>query len=612
MVQTFSKLTWFPGGVPPALAAALRTLSGEYPLTENPDGIPVHFRSGNELVVEHDSAGWTITFDTQSAALKGVGLVLAGIETRGEKCPFDLFGIMLDCSRNAVMTVPYAKQVLRRLALAGYNTVMLYTEDTYHLPDEPHFGFLRGAYSLEEIRELDDYAFTLGIEIIGCIQTLGHLATFLKYAGSASVKDTASVLLAEEEKTYALIRKMLSFWGRACRSRRIHIGMDETHDLGRGKYMDRHGWKKNSGIFTTHLQRVSALCKEAGLTPMIWSDMFFCMGSQKNDYYDLEVEIPAAVREGLPGAVDLVYWDYYHKEESFYNRMIEIHRSFHRDPLVASGIWTWYRLIYDHLQTVERVAPCIDSCRKNRIRKFIFTMWGDDGAYCDFDTAFAGILWSSDYAYGTGCVDGKRLNCIAKALHCRSFEQALEASKMNWQCPHRDNGVGTLSLLLWDDPLLGFGWRIMRLDDPEMQRAFRLSLQSGLAPLDDYPYAAAIRRLLRCKLEFQIRLKEAFRCRDARLLAEIRERDIPEILRHYEDFSAEFRKQWIARCKYSGMETVQVRIGGLQARYQELGRRIEEYLSGKEDVLSELEVLPDIRCNPGRERYIDLAASGVF
>ena len=69
---------------------------------------------------------------------------------------------MLDCSRNAVMKVSYAKSVIAKLALMGYNLAMLYTEDTYQLPDEPHFGFLRGAYTLEEVQELDEYADSLG------------------------------------------------------------------------------------------------------------------------------------------------------------------------------------------------------------------------------------------------------------------------------------------------------------------------------------------------------------------------------------------------------------------------------------------------------------------
>ena len=42
----------------------------------------------------------------------------------------------------------------RRLALLGYNAAMLYTEDTYALPDEPYFGFLRGAYTAAELRRI--------------------------------------------------------------------------------------------------------------------------------------------------------------------------------------------------------------------------------------------------------------------------------------------------------------------------------------------------------------------------------------------------------------------------------------------------------------------------
>ena len=62
------------------------------------------------------------------------------------------------------MTVDHFKRWLRRLSLMGYNMAMLYTEDTYKLPDEPYFGYLRGAYTMEEIKKLDAYAAKLGIE----------------------------------------------------------------------------------------------------------------------------------------------------------------------------------------------------------------------------------------------------------------------------------------------------------------------------------------------------------------------------------------------------------------------------------------------------------------
>lgn len=61
-----------------------------------------------------------------------------------EHCQFRTSGVMIDCSRNAVMKKSYVLWLLRRLALAGLNTCMLYTEDTYEVPNHPFFGYMRG------------------------------------------------------------------------------------------------------------------------------------------------------------------------------------------------------------------------------------------------------------------------------------------------------------------------------------------------------------------------------------------------------------------------------------------------------------------------------------
>ena len=62
-------------------------------------------------------------------------------------------------------------------AAMGYNALMLYTEDTYEIFVEPYFGYGRGRYSVQELRELDDYAAAHGVELIPCIQTIAHLNT---------------------------------------------------------------------------------------------------------------------------------------------------------------------------------------------------------------------------------------------------------------------------------------------------------------------------------------------------------------------------------------------------------------------------------------------------
>ncbi len=89
---------------------------------------------------------------------------------------FDKFGVMIDCSRNAVPNLSELKKLLSIIAKMGYNCAMLYTEDTYEVENEPYFGYKRGRYSMEEIRELDSYAKEIGIELIPYIQTLAHSA----------------------------------------------------------------------------------------------------------------------------------------------------------------------------------------------------------------------------------------------------------------------------------------------------------------------------------------------------------------------------------------------------------------------------------------------------
>ena len=61
---------------------------------------------------------------------------------------FDTFGVMIDMSRNAVMSVASLKRFLELLKKMGYNMVMLYTEDTYEVDGEPYFGYMRAAMTL--------------------------------------------------------------------------------------------------------------------------------------------------------------------------------------------------------------------------------------------------------------------------------------------------------------------------------------------------------------------------------------------------------------------------------------------------------------------------------
>ena len=63
-------------------------------------------------------------------------------------------GIMLDCSRNAVMKPEEVKKFAKLIADMGYNMLQLYTEDTYEIEDEPYITDI----------QLDEYLINLDMD----------------------------------------------------------------------------------------------------------------------------------------------------------------------------------------------------------------------------------------------------------------------------------------------------------------------------------------------------------------------------------------------------------------------------------------------------------------
>ena len=394
---------------------ALKILAKRYPALAGGEGaVPLSFEKipdpAAPASVVPFGAGKTICYARRCDALRLVGRLIAGENPAApERNPFDRLGVMIDLSRNAVMKVDYAKSYLERLAILGYDYAMLYTEDVYELPGEPYFGMLRGRLTAADVRALDDHAAALGIELVPCLETLGHLEQLFRWAAYEPLRDIDGIILAWEEKSYALIEKMLRFWRGNVRSRTIHLGLDEAWKLGQGAFRKRFGEQKVFDIMLRHVERLSAMCRELGVEAAMWSDMWFRAGSKRGEYYDLEAECPPALAAKIPDNVRLCYWDYYHKDPAFYEKMIAKHRAMHGDPFMAGGVWTWGTFWYAHRITRAATLACVEGCRRAGLKDVLFTMWGDDGGFCDFESAFAGLMWASELAVTGAAPDEKVL-----------------------------------------------------------------------------------------------------------------------------------------------------------------------------------------------------------
>ena len=503
----------------------LATLEGaDLTLTATPRETPglSLTRRGSEAHIEYGSLPAFLR-----AAARLALFCREGRDGEADETPlFKTDGVMLDMSRNAVMTVATVKLMLRRLGALGVNTLMLYTEDTYEIEGRPYFGYMRGRYTKGELCEIDDYAAALGIELIPCIQTLGHLTTALRWGVTRDYRDTKSTLLAGAEETYALIGEMLDTVSSCFRSRRVHIGMDETHDLGLGAALDRYGYREQTEIYLAHLARVSELAKERGLRPMMWSDMFFRMagaGLPSLQDYDLRVTIPEEVAAAVPQGVQQVFWDYYHPGYEFYAENIKKHRALGEDTVFAGGVWLWSGHGPLFSRSVRNTLPALDACRDLGVREVLATVW-HNGSEAMPILALAGCALYADYDYRGGH-DAEGLRESFRAATLCEYDDFLLA-----ELPEHPHGAGgCLSrALLYNDPLMGLVDKTVEqvtgMREYYLDAAARLDgLLAGTEYAPAMEVLTALCRLLAKKGDLGVRLLAAYKRGDRAALSSLAE-----------------------------------------------------------------------------------------
>lgn len=245
--------------------------------------LPLYTRGQDELTVEVEWASapnslpsWkkadgklSITCYTAGDALMLIGRGLTQSDKTSETLEprFTEMAAMLDVSRNAVYTLPTLKTFLCQLAMMGYTACYLYMEDTYELPGYPYFGYRRGRYSVEEQKEIDRFAQSVGIELVPCIQTLAHLRTAIRWSYMQPMRDTVDNLKVGHPETEALVEAMIAHFSKTFQSRRIHLGMDEAVSLGTGRYLRENGYRDHREILMNHLHTVCRLCENMGCNP---------------------------------------------------------------------------------------------------------------------------------------------------------------------------------------------------------------------------------------------------------------------------------------------------------------------------------------------------------
>ena len=502
--------------------------------------------------------------------------------------PINSLGAMIDCSRGGVYTLPTLKKFFSYLSRMGYTYVQLYTEDVYEVDGEPYFGYLRGRYSKQDLKELDAAAKGYGLELVPCIQTLAHLRGLTRWAEYVGVTDTGDILLADDERTYALIEKMFSACAECFSSRRINIGMDEAHMVGLGKYLDRYGFCDRFQILLRHLARVVGIAERYGFSPMMWSDMFFRLAGG-GEYR--AGEIPQEVRDLVPERLTLIYWDYYSTNEAHYQKMLRAHREFPVPVAFAGGASCWYGFAPLNRFALRATEAAVRACLAEGVGELFITCWKDDGAECPLFASLPVLYAAAQFARGN----------FDMASVAAGFE---EMSGVSWETFLAMDGVNVgageaLSnpsrYMLYSDPFLGIFDRTITACGTDFSAVFAQLSKGTRSRAFGYMFRTlcALCRVLEMKMPLGVRTRKVCRSGDEAALRALIA-DYAELEKRLKIFYRHFSAQWERECRGNGFEHHDVRLGGLMQRVRHCRAMLSDVLSGKTERIAELgeDILP--------------------
>ncbi len=557
----------------------------------------VTFIKGEMLQVQVQSNAATITYASKSQLCRALSHFKAHMDEQGfnvcEQQEFKTIGLFLTVTP-AVIKPEKVKWTLRKMALMGMNFLQLYSENTYEIPDEPYFGYMFGPYSYDELKDIDDYAYELGIEVTLNIQTLGHLERVLHWPAYKDIRNTHNTLLVGEDATYEFIEKEIRAAMAPLRTKRINLGMDEAPEIVEGVYKQKHGRQEFMKVMKQHVERVVEITKKLGYEPMMFSDLYF--DHAFGFYYEKERDLPQEVLDHVVPGIQMYYWDYYSDDEAVYDHMFKLHRQMGSEPIFGGGIYTWFGPFPDHKKTIEASVPGLMSAKKNHIQEVIATNWAPTTN--DVSTILYGAQLYAEFCY-TGEYNKEQLD--------RRYEECCQvAAKPFLDLEKFDHLPGDLvgkevrssgspkraENLLYEDPMAPlFEKDFAHIDLVSyfdgVYETYMSYAEQNQEYQETFQFAAQFGKVLHKKCIWRLEAPKAVREKDRAKARELIE-FAKELWEDIEQLRIAWRKLWCHYSKPYGFEMNDIRIGGVQAR---LRTAIDELLAFADGEIDDIEQL---------------------
>ena len=520
----------------------------------------------------------SITYNRKCEFFHGLSVALFSNNQKKIGSKFTDLGIMVDCARNGVPNIPFLKRFIAGLAMSGYSYVGLYLEDCFEVEGEPFFGYMRGRYSKNEIKEIVAFADMFGIEVVPYIQTLAHLSRLFNHwdVYFTQVRDTNDILLMDEPRTYLLIENMVKSAADGFGKGRINVGMDEAFMMTHGKYRQLHGHCEVSEVFARHVQRVCEICKKYDMQPEAWADMFL--------HYKEEIKAP----ENLT----LRAWEYDSTDVAHYQNMMYDCTKIANKVTFSSAVHKYYGYTPMNEYSVPIYSAAIDGV-EGKTDDFCLCLWGDDGSECSVNAVWYSIFNLANKVYHNVFEDIE-LDALASCITGYTIEElfALDLPNKVFDGKMR-RPVNVSKYMLFSDLFMGIADKpdnVIYTKYFEKHKTILKRLSEREAPCAYvYRTLACVCEVLAVKNDLRVKIRKAYQEGNVDELARLVGEDFSYVISKLKELCKIEEEQWLKDYKPFCIEVQIYRLHGLVARVEYVKKTLERYLAGDLERIEELE-----------------------
>ncbi len=349
-------------------------------------------------------------------------------------------GFQDDLSRGPVPTLDYQKRQIRIAAALKLNLFSPYFEHTLAYDANPLIAPPGGAMSHADVRELVAYAARYHVMIVPEQEAFGHLHHILKLETYAGLGETAHghVLAPGDSGALPLITSWFAEIDALFPGPFVHIGADETFELGRGRTRRQVDSAGIGPVYLAFLSRIEQALAPSHKRLLFWGDV--------------AVSSPELVKS-LPHDLIPVAWNYWSKDG--FDALLTPFQAAGLETWVAPGTNGWNRVFPDYSIALPNIQGFVATGQRLGSTGVLNTTWDDDGEDL-FEPNWYGVAFGAAAGWQAGTADIPTFQSSFGSAFCGDTTGAIDEAERKLAQAHAlldsVGGGGGTDQLFWMDP----------------------------------------------------------------------------------------------------------------------------------------------------------------